>query len=601
MAHESFEDEVVAQILNDHYVCIKVDREERPDLDSVYMNFCQLMTGSGGWPLNLWLTPEQKPIYAGTYFPKDDIYGRTGFMTVLTHLLKMWREDPEELLTKSQEIVAHVNKHGLPNPESVDQFAPIQAVRELKDRFDDVYGGFGGAPKFPSPHQLLYLMHRHMKQADPELMTMVTKTLDSMYAGGIYDHIGGGFARYAVDGKWLVPHFEKMLYDNALLLRTYNMAYAITENPLYKVIAYDILRFLKREMLAENGGFYTALDADAEGVEGKSYVFTPQAITHVLGQEAEAYCQRYDISSAGNFEGENIPNLINQPLSAELFHQYQTHNDRLLTFRNSRVQPSKDTKLLTSVNGLLLTSLSHMYRLYGDETVLSLAKGIAAYIESTVLVDGELIGSTVQGQLGPVGVLEDYAFVIEGMIELYQATFEQTYLTLAESLTASLEAYFWDHEAGGYYMTSSKHEALITRPKDCYDSAIPSGNSVMALNLMKLSRLRDRKEEQDQVDRLMKAFGKRVKAGPSYFTYLMIAFHYRVEGTKDLVIATPEGQRVPWHPNHLAYFTLRQADTGEDKQAVNDETTYYICEDFACQKPLSQKAWEELNANAERD
>ncbi len=586
MAHESFEDEAVARILNEQYVCIKVDREERPDLDAIYMNFCQLMTGSGGWPLNLWLTPEQRPIYAGTYFPKNDAYGRTGFISVLTHLHKMWQDDRDELMDKSLAIVAHVNNHGAPNPEAVDQFVTVQAVRELKERFDDVYGGFGGAPKFPSPHQLLYLMHDHIKHPNDSTMAMVTKTLDSMYAGGIYDHIGGGFARYSVDGQWLVPHFEKMLYDNALLLRTYNLAYQITKEPLYKAIAYDILRFLKREMHSVGGGFFTALDADSEGVEGKCYVFTTNQITEVLDQESQAYCERFDISQRGNFEGENIPNLIGKDISEPLFRHYQDNQDQLLTYREKRIQPSKDEKILTSVNGLLLGSLSHMYRLYEDEEVLTLAKGIASHIENNVYSEGRLKGSMTNGQLGPEGVLEDYAFVIEGTIELYQATFDPSYLEVAEKLTDTLNKEFWDREDGGYYMTSESHEALITRPKECYDSAIPSGNSVMGLNLMKLSRFKDSLEEQKRFDALIKAFGKRIKQGPSYFCYMMIGLLYRQQGTRDLVIAAPEGMKLSSDSRYIDYFTLRQAIQGEDKKPIDDEVTYYVCEDFACQQPM---------------
>ncbi len=586
MAHESFEDEAVARILNEQYVCIKVDREERPDLDAIYMNFCQLMTGSGGWPLNLWLTPEQRPIYAGTYFPKNDAYGRTGFNSVLTHLHKMWQDDRNELLDKSLSIVAHVNNHGAPNPEAVDQFVTVQAVRELKERFDDVYGGFGGAPKFPSPHQLLYLMHDHIKHPNDSTMAMVTKTLDSMYAGGIYDHIGGGFARYSVDGQWLVPHFEKMLYDNALLLRTYNLAYQITKEPLYKAIAYDILRFLKREMKSDGGGFFTALDADSEGVEGKCYVFTPEQISEILGQNSQLYSDRFDISQMGNFEGHNIPNLIGKVISEPLILQHKVNQDKLLAYREKRVQPSKDEKILTSVNGLLLGSLSHMYRLYEDEEVLTLAKGIASHIENNVYSEGRLKGSMTNGQLGPEGVLEDYAFVIEGTIELYQATFDPSYLEVAEKLTDTLNKEFWDREDGGYYMTSESHEALITRPKECYDSAIPSGNSVMGLNLMKLSRFKDSLEEQKRFDALIKAFGKRIKQGPSYFCYMMIGLLYRQQGTRDLVIAAPEGMKLSSDSRYIDYFTLRQAIQGEDKKPIDDEVTYYVCEDFACQQPM---------------
>ena len=590
MAHESFEDDVVAQLLNDNFICIKVDREERPDLDTIYMNYCQIMTGSGGWPLNLWLTPDQVPIYAGTYFPKMDNFGRTGFITILTHLKKMWLDDPSELMTKSQEIIAHVTRHGKIVPEELDQFITIQAIRDLKEGFDDVYGGFSKAPKFPSPHQLLFLMHDTMKHPNETTLAMVNKTLESMYAGGIYDHVGGGFARYSVDNKWLVPHFEKMLYDNALLLRAYNLAYSITQNPLYKNVAYDILRFLKREMLSSEGGFYTALDADSEGVEGKFYVFTDKEIDQVLGDEALVYKQRYDMTAKGNFEGKNIPNLIGKEVTSEGFEAFQEANSRLLKYRDQRVHPGRDHKVLTSVNGLLLTALSEMYRIYGDEAVKDLALGVATFIEAYTYKKKQLHGSYTQGKLGPKGVLEDYAFVMEGYIDLYQATFDEKYLKLALALLDEIDENFKDTKDGGYYMTSKVHESLIARPKECYDSAIPSGNSVMALNLLKLSRLTQRLDLQESYDHLIKAFGKKIKLGPSYFSYMMISLMYRQEGTKDLTIAFADGEEASYYSkaaqNNLNYFTVQSSGQRSEKPLIDHRTSYYVCEDFACRPPV---------------
>lgn len=588
MAHESFEDETVATLLNDNYICIKVDREERPDIDSIYMNACQMMTGSGGWPLNLWLTPDQKPIYAGTYFPPHNQMGRPGFISVLTHLRKLWKEESEDLIGKSEEIMTFISGQSQGRPEEIDKFVTIQAVRDLKARFDPEYGGFSEAPKFPSAHQLLLLMHYYEQHPEAHLLEMIEKTLDSMYAGGIYDHVGGGFARYSVDHKWLVPHFEKMLYDNALLLRAYNQGYRLTQNPVYKEVAYNIVAFLKREMRSDEGGFFTALDADSEGVEGKFYVFTREEIDQALGDESEAYCEAYDITDKGNFEGLNIPNRIGRQSSIEVIDHFKASNQLLLDYRSKRIRPSLDYKILTSMNGLMISSLSHMFRVYGDQEILDLAIKANDYIERHHSTQEGLRGSSAKGIVNETVVLEDYAFYIEGLIDLYEATMNQQYLDKAIELLSVLDKEYWDNEKGGYFQTSSNGEQLISRPIDAYDGAVPSGNSVMAMNLLRLSRLMDKIDLQNQYDLLIKRFAGSIKKGPSYFTYMLMSLMYRQEGTKDLVVAADaltQSLMASIRERSLEYFTYDIRVGKGDKTTVDGKTTYYVCKNFACNQP----------------
>ncbi len=587
MAHESFEDEAVGKFINDNFVAIKVDREERPDLDTIYMNACQMMTGGGGWPLNLWLTPDQVPFYAGTYFAKNDQYSRPGFTSVCTELNKMWRQNSDNVVAKSLEIKKAIQKQANLEPESLNSVVVIDALRSFGKRFDDKYGGFSGAPKFPSPHQLLFLMTYYRKKPNEDLLNMLTKTLDSMYQGGIYDHVGGGFARYSVDEKWLVPHFEKMLYDNALLLRAYNEAYAITKKPLYKEVAFGILKFVKRELLSLKGGFYTALDADSEGVEGKFYLWTMKEIQDILGDKAEAYCARYKISKRGNFEGKNIPNLIAKEDFETAMVDMSEENSLLLAGRENRVRPALDYKILTSTNGLMITALSHMYRVHGNEEALTMAKEAKDFIHNDLIVNLNLKGSIANKVVSSEGLLDDYAFYIEGLIELYQATYDSDYLDDAKSLVDQVNRRFWDNKNGGYYLTPSDHEALITRPKEAYDGAIPSGNSVMALNLMKLSRLLDKPDLQKGVQMLLKAFGKIVRKSPDYHSFLLQSMVHIQEGTRDLVIATEDKGSIDVTQS-LDFFTTRLAVNDKEKKVVDGKTTYYVCEDFTCQLPVHE-------------
>lgn len=578
MAHESFEDEVVARILNDNYICIKVDREERPDIDAIYMNACQLMTGSGGWPLNLWLTPEQAPFYAGTYFPKDNRYGHPGFVSVLTQLNNMWQQDRDTLVGKSQEIKTYLGKYQTKTEETVMPFVLNQALKSFEESFDDKYGGFGQSPKFPSAHQLIYLTHYDTMHPSEKAKRMILKTLDAMYLGGIYDHIGGGFARYSVDEKWLVPHFEKMLYDNALLLRAYNYGYLITHNPLYKKIAYHIVEFLSRELLSDRGGFYTALDADSEREEGKYYLFTPSEIKEALESDAGEYMIAYDISDIGNFEGKNIPNRIDEDATAEFFDEMKPLNDRVLAYRERRVGPSLDNKILTSMNGLILTALSHMYRIYQDEEIMALINGITRCDKVFRFLD-------------------DFAYYAEGLIELYMATGNERFLAKAMLLVDKTNEGFWDNNNGGYYLNHHDDEQLILRPIDGYDGAVPSGNSVMAMNLLKLSRLCDNKTYQERYDQLIRRFGKEINGNPRHFSYMLTSLLYRIEGTSDMIVSAVHADDIEkiickMSPKLLKYFTVQYVASDfhvkSDKVPVDGKVTYYHCKDYTCNLPVHE-------------
>jgi hypothetical protein len=599
MAHESFEDEAIASILNRDYICIKVDREERPDLDAIYMNACQIMTGAGGWPLNLWLTPNQLPVFAGTYFPKKDLHNRPSFKTVINHIAKLWREDQVGLENKSQEIIFFLNRQENISGESVEGFILEEAIAEMKKRFDSENGGFSVAPKFPSPHQLLFLMDYYKKDPDETTLLMFTTTLDHIYEGGIHDHIGGGFHRYSVDEFWLVPHFEKMLYDNALLMKAYTYGYAITNNHLYKKVAYSIRDFIAREMSDETGGFYTALDADSEGVEGKYYVYTMDEILDVLEADADGFVKDYRITETGNFEGLNIPNRLksNNKRHIRVIEKHKEARRKLYNYREKRIKPALDYKILLGMNGLMIGALALFSRVFEDPIALQMAISAQKFIsENFVIEDGFLYASFSKDQVKGTAVLDDYAFYIEGLIEIHQTTMNTDILKEAIRLTDIVENHFFDKKQGGYFLTGRQHEQLISRTKVAYDGAIPSGNSVMASNLLRLSRLSDNLKYQDSFDKILEAFADRINKGSSYFTYLLKSLIHRESGTKDLLIVVSGINELTetlkeYRDRSLGYFTWRIIDEAQevsDKKRTNHQRTFYICEDFACKAPTHE-------------
>lgn len=534
MERESFEDEEVAEALNNHFVSIKVDREERADIDSIYMTFCQTYTGSGGWPLTIIMTPDKKPFFAGTYFPKESKYGREGIIDLLNSISDMWFKDKERLIGFSNEMIEEIKKHIIDannTKEMVKKEIIEETVRDLKEYFDENYGGFSKRPKFPTPHNILFLLRYYSKTRDQETLNMIEKTLQCMYKGGIFDHLGFGFARYSTDEKWLIPHFEKMLYDNALLALVYIEAYKITEKSLYKEIAEKVFTYILKNMTSPEGGFYSAEDADSEGVEGKFYVWDIEEIENILGKEkAKIYCNIYGITSRGNFEGKNIPNLINTKLEEleennDLKEELEDIRIKLLEFREKREHPFKDDKILTSWNGLMIAALAYGGKVLENEDYLNAAKKASDFILNKLIrSDGRLLGRYRDGQSANLALLEDYAFFIWGLIEVYNADKSSKYLDKALDLNDQMLKYFYDEENGGLYLYGSDSEKLVVRPKELYDGAIPSGNSVATLNMITLSKITGKSELDEKITKQFIAFGDSVNQNPVAYTHFITAF-----------------------------------------------------------------------------
>jgi len=556
MERESFEDEEVAAVLNEYYISIKVDREERPDLDHFYMNFCQVLTGQGGWPLTIIMTPEKKPFFAGTYFPKHSRGGLAGLVELLNKIAALWKNQREKVISTGDELTAFVIKESLEfSAGELSDEVFDQVYQKLKQNYDPEYGGFGQAPKFPTPHQLTFLLRYEAVKGEPQALEMVEKTLVQMYKGGIFDHIGYGFSRYSTDRKWLVPHFEKMLYDNALLVISYLETYQVTQKGLYREIAEKIFTYVLREMTSPEGAFYSAEDADSEGVEGKFYVWTPEQIKEVLGEVAgEKFCRVYDITKQGNFEGSNIPNLLNSQDDANLHGDSLEHVNlgddnlehdnlakleqefleiraKLYQARNKRVHPFKDDKILTAWNGLMIAALAMGARILdadqAQEQTQYLAaaeKALAFLFEKSISPDGRLLARYRSGEAAHLAYLDDYAFLVWALLELHQSTDKPEYLQKAIALNKEMLALFWDEKQKCLYMTSKDSEDILVRPKEIYDGALPAGNSVAVLNLLKIADLTGEYELEKIADELFYACGAEIADNPMDYTYLLQAY-----------------------------------------------------------------------------
>lgn len=543
MAHESFEDQQVADYLNANFVSIKVDREERQDIDAVYMNVCQMLNGSGGWPLSIFMTSDQKPFYAGTYFPKRRRYGQPGFLELLEAIKQNWHSNIDSLYDASDKIAALLTQESsnfsddeIPNERCINQ-----AVKYFIRTFDTKHGGFGSAPKFPTPHNLMFLLRCYHQKKDAQILQMVEKTLQQMYRGGIFDHIGYGFSRYSTDDKWLVPHFEKMLYDNALLTIALCETFAITKNPFYQTVAEQTLTYIEREMTCSEGGFYSAQDADSEGEEGKYYTFTPRELEFVLGKEDGIHvCQWLDITSHGNFEGKNIPNLLANPDFMTIDSTFESVRPKLLAYRSGRMNLHKDDKILTSWNALMIVAYTKAYRFFGKKSYLSSAVRALKFIQDYLTDDkGRLAISYRDGKVSGNALLDDYAFLTWAYLELYEAIFDVDYLANAQKLSNTIFERFTD-PSGGYFLNSAQGEKLLYRPKEQYDGAMPSGNSVFAYCLAKLAELTGEQRWQDAADRQMQFYHPVLSKQPSSFCFALMALMLWVYPTKEAVCLLDE-------------------------------------------------------------
>lgn len=544
MAHESFEDQQVANNLNANFVSIKVDREERQDVDAIYMNVCQMLTGSGGWPLSIFMTWDQKPFYAGTYFPKLRRYGHPGFLELLEAIKQNWDADKQRLCSAGDKISALLTQESsdslddkIPNEQCINQ-----AVEFFMGAFDSKYGGFGNAPKFPSPHNLMFLLRCYHQNKDARILKMVEKTLQQLYRGGIFDHIGYGFSRYSTDNKWLVPHFEKMLYDNALLTIMLSETYAITKNPFYQTAAEQTLLYIEREMTSPKGGFYSAQDADSQGEEGKYYTFTPQEMESVLGKEANHICHWLDITTQGNFEGKSIPNLLSNPDFMKEDSILESARPKLLAYRSRRMSLHKDDKMLTSWNALMIVAYTKAYRFFGKESYLASAVHALEFIKKNLTdKNGRLAISYREGKMSGNALLDDYAFLTWANLELYEATFEVDYLIHAQMLSNAIFEQFSD-PSGGYFLNSNQGETLLYRPKEQYDGAMPSGNSVFAYCLAKLAELTGEQRWQDAADGQMQFYYPVLSKQPNSFCFALMALMQFVYPTKEAVCVLDDDQ-----------------------------------------------------------
>ena len=617
MEYESYEDEEVAKILNENFVSIKIDREERPDIDNIYMAVCQAMTGSGGWPLNLFLTPGKKPFFAGTYFPKTERHGNPGFIAILNQISNLWKTNRESVITSSEQVTNVLQSMAITTPgEILTKETLKHAYEQLRDNFDIIYGGFGSSPKFPTPHNYTFLLRWWKRSNDPMSLEMVEKTLERMGRGGMYDQLGGGFHRYSTDEYWLVPHFEKMLYDQALTAIAYTETYQATGKTYYADIVRGIFTYVLRDMTSPEAGFYSAEDADSEGVEGKFYVWTPDEIVKILGEkDGKIFCDYYDVSREGNFEEKNILH-VDKPLdtfaklegikSEELQELLRTAREKLFEVREKRIHPYKDDKILTSWNGLMIAAFAKGAQALHEPKYAQAAMRATDFVLNTLRQeDGTLLRRHRLGESAIPGYLDDYAYFVWGLIDLYEATFESKYLKTALELNKQMIENFWDEKGGGLFFSGKKNEQLIAQTKEIYDGATPSGNSVALFNIVRLGRMTGDLDLGKMAEQIIKTFGETINQYPSGYTQFMCALDFALGPTKEIVIAGEPDQkdtkqilREIWkrflpgkvlllHPSKDKSIE-KIAQFVKEQKPIENKATAYICENYACKAPTNE-------------
>jgi len=624
MEKESFEDEEIASLMNKSFVSIKVDREERPDIDAVYMAVCQVLTGSGGWPLTILMTPDKKPFFAGTYFPKESKFGRTGLKDLLPKIESYWKTQRQDVLLSANQITdamqqTNDSRFGKDFTDSIMDLA----FRQYNERFDHQFGGFGNAPKFPTPHNLLFLLRYYHRTQNSEALETVTKTLTEMRKGGMYDQIGFGFHRYSTDRHWLVPHFEKMLYDQAMLMLAFTEAYQVTGDELFQQTVYEIHDYVSRELTSANGGFFSAEDADSEGEEGKFYLWNVKEIRKNLGEDAGLFIDLFQIKEEGNFlepfkgenHGENIPHLL------KTVTEYANENKlnfealnlkisqllkKLFEEREKRIHPHKDDKILTDWNGLMIAALAKAGAVFEEEIFIRSAESAVRFILDNLKTgDGLLLHRFRDDEAAINGNLDDYAFIIFAFLELYDATFKVEYLQQAESFQKVLDKHFADDVYGGYFFTSDFAEELIVRQKEIYDGAIPSGNAVTMLNLLKLTKYTGKNEYENKALDLSRAFHEHVKATPMGHPFLMVALEFMLAQNMEIVIVGNPGTekvreaisavRKKFMPNKIVIWKNSEESTALDEFSnytknlteLNGNPTFYLCKNFTCELPTN--------------
>lgn len=615
MEEESFEDVAIARYLNEHYIAIKVDREERPDVDAIYMSAVQAMTGSGGWPLNVWLTPERKPFFGGTYFPPrdGDRGAHTGFMTVLQHIHAAYHAEPEKIVASSNQLAAVISDNlsaAVPGSALPSASVLHNVVRGITRHFDATHGGLNTAPKFPSQTPIRLLLRYYRRTGDPQVLTIVTTTLNNMAAGGIYDQVGGGFHRYATDAHWLVPHFEKMLYDNALLVMAYLEAFQVTGNPEYARVVSETLRYVEREMTAPHGAFYSATDADSltpsgHRDEGYFFTWTPDELETVLGTDRlRVFGTHFPVTKDGNFEGRTILHTTALGVADEQVRRQLEESKALLyAARRIRPPPLRDEKILAAWNGLMISAHAQAGLLLGDARYIDRAVIAAESIFDTLFVDGRLARSYTDGQVIHHAYLDDYACLTAATLDLYEATHDPQWLERAIAFDRVLAKCYEDPEHGGFFMTSADHEKLLAREKPNYDGAEPSGNSVAILNLYRLSAFTTDDHYRHRADTALIAFSQTLNAHPNALTDMLLAVDFRLDTPKTIVIVTPAGKRHEAEPflaefrkHYLPNRALVVAEEGAERPllqsqiAQHGKTTAYVCEKDLCKTPTTDPA-----------
>ncbi len=620
MAHESFEDGEAAKHLNETFICIKVDREERPDIDMIYMQVCQIMSGSGGWPLTVILTPDRKPFYACTYLPKAHL------VDLARQVAEIWQHRRGDIAGSSERVVEALRRGSDDRSAAAPDTGTLhRAFVQLTESFDDRWGGFTHQPKFPTPHNLLFLLRYWHRTGSPQALGMVEKTLDAMRAGGLFDHLGFGFHRYSTDRQWLVPHFEKMLYDQALLVMAYTEAYQATGRAAYRQTAEEVIEYVLRDMRAPEGAFYSAEDADSEGVEGKFYVWTEAEIRDSLDEKSAALVIDYfGITAEGNFRDEAAGrtterNILHAACSLEdLARRHGSSEEtcadilnaarrKLFQVREARVRPHRDDKILTDWNGLMIAALAKAGRAF-DNPVYTAAAATAAeaVLHHLSAPEGRLYHRFREGHSAIDALLDDYMFLTWGLVELYEAVFEAQWLERALDLTGVAERYFWDSTHGGFYFSPSDSEALIARPKEIYDGAVPSGNAAAQLNLIRLARMTGSQELEERAAAIGTAFAEKLTSFPQAYTFTMTALEFTAGDSCEVVIAGNPGSNDTrelirtlqsiYLPNAAVMLRptdtpapriLSSADYLKDFEDVNGKAAAYICRNRTCQAPVS--------------
>jgi uncharacterized protein YyaL (SSP411 family) len=620
MERESFEDEKIAALMNDLFVNIKVDREERPDLDEIYMNAVQMLTGRGGWPMTVFLTPEGKPFYGGTYFPPEDRYGVPGFPKILLGVANAYREKPQDVERSVGQILTGLQRMSL-STESHQPFSPDiigQSAERLAQAYDADHGGLGKAPKFPNVGVYeLFLRHYHRSKGS-RFLEMVTHTLTKMAQGGIYDHLGGGFHRYSVDEKWLVPHFEKMLYDNAQLVRIYAQVYCLTGEPLFKQVVDETMTYLMREMLHTEGGFYSTQDADSEGEEGRFFVWTEAEITRILGEESsEIFCRIYDVSEEGNFEEKNILHpILTLEQASKLFRRdlkaieslVSDAKMKLFQEREKRIKPFRDEKILTSWNGLMLSGLAEAIKISRHPDYLEAANRTVDFIFTKLFRDGRLLHTHKDGTGKILGYLDDYAFLAAGLLDLFEATVNRTHLDRALKLAETMLDEFWDEAGAGFFYTGRSHERLIAQSKPIFDGSIPSGNAVATQVLLRLYHYTEAESYLKRAERILRAYYDTMESQPFGFAHMLAALDFYLQKPKEVVLVgdkkDPKTTELltKIHSLYVPNMTLQLASPEDSlekissllagKKQIENKPTVYVCHNFTCSRPVVE--WDKL-------